>query len=176
MNMTNTTTEDGAVEVNDLAFFFCILTPFIFYCCVVGVSRYSQGERQIMRCCPPMLFPRHGQEDGEQFRHAVDLAAEKRRAFIRKTWIIRSWKAHLTAQDALSSSNDDDDDDVKNDATDSRNECPICWNTFHNGSLICESNNPACSHVYDACCMEQWLMKHDVCPICRERYLIVEPV
>jgi hypothetical protein len=156
MNMTNNdaTTQDG-----EIAFFACLLTPFIFYCCVVGVCGHVRDKRQM----------------------------ENRRAFIHRAMITRTWKAHLTnaPQDSFSfaSSNDDDGDnvenaDVENDATDSRNECPICLNTFRNDTLICESNNPACSHVYDACCMEKWLMKHDVCPICRDRYLIVqvEPV
>jgi hypothetical protein len=146
MSFPNTTPEDGAMESPTLVILL------IFYSCLIVFAWCLPGESQI----------------------------ENRRAFIRRAMITRTWKAHLTAQDAFSSTNsnedDDDDDDVENDATDSRNECPICWNSFHHDSLICESNNPACSHVYDACCMEQWLMTHDVCPICRECYLIVEPV
>jgi hypothetical protein len=50
--------------------------------------------------------------------------------------------------------------------------CLICLASFHRNSIVCGSNNPACCHQYHEECMISWLMKHDVCPMCRERYLI----
>jgi hypothetical protein len=60
--------------------------------------------------------------------------------------------------------------DSKNSCSD--DVCSICLASFHRDSIVCESNNLACCHQYHEECMIGWLMKHDVCPICRERYLI----
>ena len=65
---------------------------------------------------------------------------------------------------------------VKDDSTISsaaiNEECLICLARFKGGDIVCESNNVACIHVFHSLCMEEWLMNHDVCPVCREIYLV----
>lgn len=51
-------------------------------------------------------------------------------------------------------------------------ECAICLRQFRPGQLVCESCNAKCHHVYHNRCMRHWLLKSDVCPMCRQPYLV----
>jgi hypothetical protein len=50
--------------------------------------------------------------------------------------------------------------------------CAICLSHFKPHQLVCESNNLACQHVFHQDCMMGWLIKHRMCPLCREVYLL----
>jgi hypothetical protein len=50
--------------------------------------------------------------------------------------------------------------------------CAICLSHFKSHQLVCESNNLSCGHVFHQDCMMDWLMKHRMCPLCREVYLL----
>jgi hypothetical protein len=50
--------------------------------------------------------------------------------------------------------------------------CAICLSHFKPHQLVCESNNLSCGHVFHQDCMMGWLMKHRMCPLCREVYLL----
>jgi hypothetical protein len=50
--------------------------------------------------------------------------------------------------------------------------CPICLVDFQEGDTICWSHNPSCTHTFHIDCIEPWLMKHDRCPCCRNKYLV----
>jgi len=65
--------------------------------------------------------------------------------------------------------NDDDDDD--------RNECSICYETFHRGDVVSWSPASAwneCGHVFHHECVKEWLLHHDSCPCCRTVFLPVD--
>jgi hypothetical protein len=47
--------------------------------------------------------------------------------------------------------------------------CAICLTSFKEREMICESSNGSCRHVFHSAYMESWLLKHDDCPICREK-------
>jgi len=77
--------------------------------------------------------------------------------------------------------NDDDDDDndthvttsSRSTATASSPECAICLSKFETGQVVGESNDSAkCSHQFHLECIENWLLKHDDCPLCRELFLV----
>jgi hypothetical protein len=50
--------------------------------------------------------------------------------------------------------------------------CAICLSHFKPHQLVCESNNLSCGHIFHQDCMMGWLMKHRMCPLCREVYLL----
>jgi hypothetical protein len=50
--------------------------------------------------------------------------------------------------------------------------CAICLSHFKPHQLVCESNNLSCGHVFHQDCMMGWLVKHRMCPLCREVYLL----
>lgn len=39
------------------------------------------------------------------------------------------------------------------------------------GSKIAWSKNDDCLHAFHLDCIVEWLLEHDDCPICRERYI-----
>jgi hypothetical protein len=49
--------------------------------------------------------------------------------------------------------------------------CSICLESFQNGDEMCASPNQACSHVFHRDCILDWLLTHEICPICRRNYL-----
>lgn len=51
--------------------------------------------------------------------------------------------------------------------------CYICLENYEHGEEIAWSPNPDCEHVFHACCITGWLMKHDACPLCRQDFLMV---
>lgn len=67
----------------------------------------------------------------------------------------------VTSFDSLDGEDDEDKDE----------ECAICLLKFEKGDRVCESNNTACHHVFHEDCMTRWLLKQDLCPICRCTYL-----
>lgn len=50
--------------------------------------------------------------------------------------------------------------------------CCICCENYKRGDDIAWSKNQNCSHAFHVDCISLWLMEHDDCPICREKYLI----
>jgi hypothetical protein len=53
--------------------------------------------------------------------------------------------------------------------------CAICLADYKQNQKVCESSNPACTHVFHEDCMVNWLMKHHRCPVCRQRYIAQTP-
>lgn len=53
--------------------------------------------------------------------------------------------------------------------------CAICLAEYSQNQRVCESSNPACTHMFHEECMVNWLMKHHRCPICRQRYIAQSP-
>ena len=53
--------------------------------------------------------------------------------------------------------------------------CAICLAEYSQNQRVCESSNPACTHMFHEECMVSWLMKHHRCPICRQRYIVQTP-
>lgn len=49
--------------------------------------------------------------------------------------------------------------------------CAICLAEYIRHQRVCESSNPACTHMFHEECMVSWLMKHHGCPICRQKYI-----
>lgn len=78
----------------------------------------------------------------------------------------------LEALDSASTMDDSTMDDSTFSAAAMNEECLICLARFIGGDTVCESNNVACVHVFHSVCMEEWLMDHDACPVCREMYLV----
>lgn len=52
--------------------------------------------------------------------------------------------------------------------------CSICLTTFKVGDEICSSSNEGCTHVFHYECIILWLMSHDECPMCRQKYMKVD--
>jgi hypothetical protein len=61
----------------------------------------------------------------------------------------------------------------KNTSEESERQCPICICDFEIGDEICYSRNKKCPHMFHHSCMSEWLIKHNVCPLCRVDYLEV---
>lgn len=53
----------------------------------------------------------------------------------------------------------------------SERQCPICICEFEIGDELCYSRNTKCPHMFHHSCMSEWLIKHNVCPLCRVDYL-----
>lgn len=49
--------------------------------------------------------------------------------------------------------------------------CSICLDNYKAGDKIYWSPNEKCTHSFHAKCMTDWLLKNDLCPICRNNYL-----
>ena len=50
-------------------------------------------------------------------------------------------------------------------------ECAICLSSFEHGDKVCHSTNTCCPHFYHQACMEDWLLRKQGCPICRQTFL-----
>lgn len=46
-------------------------------------------------------------------------------------------------------------------------DCPICWDKITDDYIILD-----CSHIYHTDCINQWLIKKDTCPYCRNQISI----
>lgn len=79
--------------------------------------------------------------------------------------------SHATGSDVEFVESDKDYDDYDDDC-DGCPECQICLDAFEVGDRICWSHNPDCRHVFHIECLEPWLLKHEECPMCRERYIL----
>ncbi|MCO5559377.1 hypothetical protein L7F22_012976 [Adiantum nelumboides] len=44
-------------------------------------------------------------------------------------------------------------------------ECAICLSNFDSGTLV--TVLPSCSHAYHPPCIDQWVLSHKDCPVCR---------
>ncbi|KAF3613909.1 putative cation/H(+) antiporter 14-like [Capsicum annuum] len=44
-------------------------------------------------------------------------------------------------------------------------ECPICLGLFGDDEMV--KLLPVCEHVYHAQCIDEWLIAHSNCPLCR---------
>jgi len=64
-----------------------------------------------------------------------------------------------------------DDDGSTSSSLYSPKSCPICIEKYKDLDDICWSRNKKCYHAYHLNCMTQWLMKHDNCPMCRQKFL-----
>lgn len=51
--------------------------------------------------------------------------------------------------------------------------CFICLCDYEEGDIVCCSPNSQCVHMFHQNCIEEWLMRHDDCPCCRNDYLTV---
>lgn len=49
--------------------------------------------------------------------------------------------------------------------------CSICLSSYHNGDEVAYSTNPSCQHEYHRECIQDWLMSHEECPLCRNVFL-----
>jgi len=49
--------------------------------------------------------------------------------------------------------------------------CSICLEPFESEEEVAWSKHMKCQHIFHADCLEQWLMKHDDCPICRKTFI-----
>lgn len=124
------------------------------------------------RCADQRRQAARQQEEEEETRDRL--------AFVQKRIVIRQWSPDEvtvgsgTDTDASGEMNNKeertnvDDADQYNDCGD----CPICLADFCEGDLVVESPNPRCRHTLHLSCMQEWLIKHDTCPICRETYLM----
>jgi Ring finger domain len=54
----------------------------------------------------------------------------------------------------------------------SRPSCAICLKDYVLNDRICWSQNRRCCHHFHRECVEEWLMRHDQCPFCRETYVV----
>jgi len=52
--------------------------------------------------------------------------------------------------------------------------CGICFETFRINDIVSCSSTSECDHVYHRDCIDSWLLRHEDCPICRRRYLLVD--
>lgn len=114
-------------------------------------------------------------------------SANKRRELIESSLITRPW----TVDDVTIETIDDQEatqqsitpEDTLPDPSSSKRvdegleeptgtECAICLAYFEEGQLVTESHNLACRHHFHVSCLEQWLMKHENCPVCRNNYLL----
>lgn len=49
--------------------------------------------------------------------------------------------------------------------------CSICLKEYLMDEEIAWSNNSDCNHMFHLACIEEWLLRHDECPCCRQNYL-----
>jgi|UniRef100_A0A8J9SK80 hypothetical protein len=80
-----------------------------------------------------------------------------------------------TGADASNSAGTDDEEEKSDqDSTffDDANGCIICLTAFQTHDRVCESNGGVCQHIFHQACMENWLLRHEACPVCRETYLV----
>lgn len=49
--------------------------------------------------------------------------------------------------------------------------CPICLESYKEGDEIAWSHNEQCFHAFHLSCIVDWLIKHDLCPMCQVNYL-----
>ena len=49
-------------------------------------------------------------------------------------------------------------------------ECNICLEEYKVGDKIGWSYNDKCNHVFHKACIIEWLLEHENCPICRNKY------
>lgn len=61
---------------------------------------------------------------------------------------------------------------VTEDQKDTSAECSICLSSFRCNDLVSKSNNRECNHVFHKSCVQEWLILHVECPMCREEFLI----
>jgi len=60
---------------------------------------------------------------------------------------------------------------VTEDSLYSPRSCPICCENYQKGDEIAWSKNEDCHHAYHVDCILEWLMEHEDCPMCREKYV-----
>jgi hypothetical protein len=105
-------------------------------------------------------------EEQSSSEHEIQEVEEKPIHLLRQSYIKRL-KSNLILSDA-------DELDATRDSTKEPWMCAICLNAYEIGEEICWSKNSHCRHVFHHECIEEWLLKHDNCPCCREDYLASE--
>jgi hypothetical protein len=180
-NTTNTTYsygENKSINIAVLVISIC----FLLFCCALVV--YQSYVERYVRIRHDIVHERQ--------------RAEHRQEIIRDTLRVKEW----THDDSTVATNDEPS--VENTAPDDSTSgilperrpspdlpdlaiseslsfsedpgCAICLTSFKERDMICESSNGSCRHAFHRACMESWLLKHDDCPVCREKYLGVETV
>lgn len=110
----------------------------------------------------------------------------KRKSLIADELLARTWKGkqNATEEDQMergekAAGKDQDTNVPQKDISKTKSqdeeeplECAICLSEFEKDQIVCNSNNRACRHTFHFRCAEEWLLKHDGCPICRETYLL----
>jgi hypothetical protein len=88
-----------------------------------------------------------------------------------------SFKSHdlnSQGQTKVSDEGNGDISEYSNRSLDSFDGCAICLANYRRHQKVCESSNPACTHIFHEECMVNWLMKHHTCPICGQIYIITK--
>ena len=49
--------------------------------------------------------------------------------------------------------------------------CSICLNDYMDDDILCASKFSSCGHEFHLNCLQEWLAKHDECPICRQNMI-----
>ena len=52
--------------------------------------------------------------------------------------------------------------------------CGICFEPFRVNEMVSWASTSDCHHAFHPLCIEKWLLRHDDCPICRRKYLLVD--
>ena len=53
----------------------------------------------------------------------------------------------------------------------SPSRCSICLEDYTEEDVICWSPNAKCDHIFHKCCIIEWLLENDQCPLCRCQYM-----
>jgi hypothetical protein len=190
-NVTTNTAGRNEEEYNDegnlRAACIALVLILIMLACIISAAGFMGRVRHTREISPSPAAERHKKEKDEK--------REQRKKWISEKLIVREWSpddatvetktsagVNLTTTDeqvvleSVPQIRDriscelgtDDYDSFLDDAP----GCAICLSHFDPHQLVCESNNLSCGHVFHQDCMMGWLMKHRMCPLCREVYLL----
>ncbi len=62
--------------------------------------------------------------------------------------------------------------DVDDCSNDNHHNCSICLSDFFPGEVLLDL--PLCSHCYHRDCIQEWLLLHNSCPLCKSLVVIME--
>jgi hypothetical protein len=161
-----------------------ILTMLVCICAAAGVLAWEQGRPIHAPSAPAAVQQEQKDENKEQ-----------RKERISKQLLVREWAPDNATVDTKTSeenSNSTTDEHLVLESAPQTRDCiscelgtddyesfledapgcAICLSHFEPHQLVCESNNISCDHIFHQDCMMGWLMKHKMCPLCREMYLL----
>lgn len=52
--------------------------------------------------------------------------------------------------------------------------CSICLEAFHVGERVSWSSTNLCDHGFHPFCIQEWLIRHEDCPMCRQRFMLCD--